>query len=561
MNVSETSRNVKMPAGRDAVLNRSISEKIEELKAKKSLLDGDRKAYEETSQTLINKNKEKIRCLRKDNKDLRQKLQDLNSKDEAVINKALKDKPIERASLKNKTGQEAITVLDHKVSDGIKQLNSLKHQVAQKKKQLTELSTKFNLQVKDASLAQATDKGESQEAQRIRYLENSCDKARLKIHEADHLCHTYEQILHKLKEDSLTWPLVLENLEKQIKQCQLEHEELKGMHNDAQLSKENALRDLKKQEDLVAEERKKRDLALQEKRKEAEEKKMLHERIERRFNSQRASFQQDEIGAMDKPTLSGEEQQQKITTYEEAFRRIKEATGVSDTMEVVYRFENQGATTAHLEELKRENEKQIVRLQEEKAALQNKFEEMKYTGESKLSSGQKMLEDFQEELRKEKQNRNEVEEKLDKLSKVLLQVKAGVDHLADKLSHLKTTKGHTTSARISPMSNEYVLDQLALCEEKLLKLMDDFGDTDLEKIQKHMEDEEFHANMENRLPLYNTRVKLPFQQAETIYGADSESGREDDAEVLSRIAIKKQSKELIDRQTKKCNTRRRKKPK
>lgn len=51
----------------------------------------------------------------------------------------------------------------------------------------------------------------------------------------------------------------------------------------------------------------------------------------------------------------------------------------------MYRFENQGATTAHLEELKRENEKQIVRLQEEKAALQNKFEEMKYTGESKLS--------------------------------------------------------------------------------------------------------------------------------------------------------------------------------
>lgn len=551
-----------MPAGRDAVLNRSISEKIEELKAKKSLLDGDRKAYEETSQTLIQKNKERIRTLRKDNKELRQKLRDLHSKDEAVINKALKDKPVERASLKNKTGQEAITVLDHKVSDGMKQLNSLKHQVVLKTKQLEELKTKLDLQAKNASLARSTDKGESPEAQRIRYLENSCDKAQLKIHEAVHLRQTYDQILDKLKEDSLTWPLVLEGLEKGIKQCQSELEELRGMHNDAQLSKENALRDLKMQEDIIAEERKKRELALQEKRKEAEEKKMLHDRIERRYNSQRASFQQDEMSTTDKPTLSGEEQQQKITTYEEAFRRIKEATGVSDTMEVVYRFENQGATTAHLEELKKENEKQIVRLQEEKAALQKKFEEMKYTGESKLSSGQKMLEDFQEELRKENKNRDEIEEKLDKLSKILLQVKAGVDHLADKLIHLKTTKGHTTSARISPMSNEYVLDQLALCEEKLLKLMDEFGDSDLEKIQKQMEEEEFHANMENRLPLYNTRVKLPLQQQdETTYGADSESSREDDAEVLSRIAIKKQSKELIDRQTKKCNTRRRKKPK
>lgn len=43
--VGNYSRNVKMPAGRDAVLNRSISEKIEELKAKKSLLGKKTKKY------------------------------------------------------------------------------------------------------------------------------------------------------------------------------------------------------------------------------------------------------------------------------------------------------------------------------------------------------------------------------------------------------------------------------------------------------------------------------------------------------------------------------------
>jgi hypothetical protein len=42
-------------------------------------------------------------------------------------------------------------------------------------------------------------------------------------------------------------------------------------------------------------------------------------------------LQQDELSPQEKAALSGEEQQQKITTYEEAFRRIKEATGVSDT--------------------------------------------------------------------------------------------------------------------------------------------------------------------------------------------------------------------------------------
>ena len=43
-------------------------------------------------------------------------------------------------------------------------------------------------------------------------------------------------------------------------------------------------------------------------------------------------MQQDELSAQEKAALTGEDQQQKITTYEEAFKRIKECTGVSDTM-------------------------------------------------------------------------------------------------------------------------------------------------------------------------------------------------------------------------------------
>jgi hypothetical protein len=47
--------------------------------------------------------------------------------------------------------------------------------------------------------------------------------------------------------------------------------------------------------------------------------------------AQRGSITQDDLSPQEKAALSGEEQQQKITTYEEAFRHIKEATGVSDT--------------------------------------------------------------------------------------------------------------------------------------------------------------------------------------------------------------------------------------
>lgn len=45
----------------------------------------------------------------------------------------------------------------------------------------------------------------------------------------------------------------------------------------------------------------------------------------------RGSITQDDLTSGEKQALMVEEEQAKITSYEEAFRRIKEATGVSDT--------------------------------------------------------------------------------------------------------------------------------------------------------------------------------------------------------------------------------------
>ena len=79
-------------------------------------------------------------------------------------------------------------------------------------------------------------------------------------------------------------------------------------------------------------------------------------------------------------------QEAKITNYEEALAKIKDATGVSDIQEVVDRFLNQGDTKRHLERLREENTRQVARLKEEKEKLQAQFEDMKYSGEAKTSA-------------------------------------------------------------------------------------------------------------------------------------------------------------------------------
>ncbi len=79
-------------------------------------------------------------------------------------------------------------------------------------------------------------------------------------------------------------------------------------------------------------------------------------------------------------------QEAKISSYEEALAKIKDATGVSDIQEVVDRFLNQGDTKRHLEQLREENTKVVSRLKEEREKLQAQFEDLKYSGEAKLST-------------------------------------------------------------------------------------------------------------------------------------------------------------------------------
>ena len=81
------------------------------------------------------------------------------------------------------------------------------------------------------------------------------------------------------------FPSILDAMESEIQSTRTELKELKAMHDDAQISKEAAQTELQKHEKVVYAERKQREIELAKMKKEAEEKKMQHERIERRIVS------------------------------------------------------------------------------------------------------------------------------------------------------------------------------------------------------------------------------------------------------------------------------------
>jgi len=531
----------------------SLTEEIEELRRKIALLDGDRKAYYENSQWTMQMNKDVVQKLRSKNKELRLDLAKKKAGDEKVIDDAFQEKdPVRHCAMRGMSGKEAIAKLDQQVCESKKRLNALNHQRKMREKKLASLQTECDQMMKDSESVMLTDTGESNEAQQLRILENRLDKMNLKLNEANKIRSTYEQILEHQKEERRTWPKQLDALEQGIKQQSEELNDLRIMYNDAQIARDTARAELAKLEQSVYEAKRERETQLQEYKKQAEEKKDHAEKVEKRL--QRASLQQDDGGHEQKSQLSGEEQERQISTYEEAMSKIKDATGVSDIQEVVQRFLSQGDTQKHLESLKLANDKTLVRLKEEKEKLEREFEEMKYSGEAKMSSGQRMLEEYQDKLKEIETKVKSTKQRQEHTSRILVNAKAGVEHLADKLQHLKTPKGQVPQAHLSPTSDEYILELLAICESKLLKLMEELGGKDIQDVVKEMEDSEFRSNLESKIPIYNTRVKLPTVN-EKLPGFDDDDDSGDDDDYLSRNAIKRNSQQIVDAKTKKHKAR------
>ena len=125
----------------------AIQEEIEELRKKLNLTDGDRKAYLESSEITMNKNKEQIAKLRLRNKKLHQELAIAKGQagDEEVILSAFNASTRNEVSLVRSgilSQEKVIAKYDQKVCELIKQYNALCHKSNCKEKKLKQLQVR-----------------------------------------------------------------------------------------------------------------------------------------------------------------------------------------------------------------------------------------------------------------------------------------------------------------------------------------------------------------------------------------------------------------------------------
>ncbi|KAJ3258003.1 hypothetical protein HK103_004137 [Boothiomyces macroporosus] len=510
-----------------------VDEELHDLKLRFELLEGDRKAYYETSQWAIRRNKEEINSLRQQNKQL----------SEAIAR--IKKSEIEVSSRISLTELEKF---DQKICDIQKKYDELQAEARAKEQKLRKQMDLFEDIKREADMVHSNTK-DSPQAKEIRMLENRLDKAVIKYNEAQSIRKTYELIVKRLQEERLTFDNQLANFEKTVRAKKQDAAELEMMSRDANHAKEVAKAELAQFEQQINEERKQREKDLQTR------KEMVKHKLEVADKADRKITKQDELNADPNGNSDVKEQydeatEKKLAEYEETMRLIKEATGVSDISEVIAKFQSQGETHAQLTQLQKINEIKIAELKEKKKIVQKENEEFKFMGESKHAHSQRTIEEFESHLKQSEQAYIDAKQKYERTVKILTNAKAGVQHLAEKLDAIKVG---SNLVKAPAVTNNTVVEALQVCVKKLESLATSLQNKELpeappkDNSQQQQPGEVVNILVVNPtvLPQYNTRVKLKpvdFEGTEQ----DDEDENDDEFEVPDRESLKKHTLQLIN---------------
>lgn len=516
-------------------------EELADLQRKYQLLEGDRKAYYETSQWTIKQNRETVAALKRENKELRNQLAQ-NTQKTAKKNEKQDPQKEELDKLRlyvkelRKKYDDMHVITNQKLGGLNKHLDAIKDL--------------------ERDSIRASDE-DSPMMRHIRMLENRLDKALIKFNEAQSIRRTYDQIVKRLREERIGYDNQLAAIDRTLKAKEHDLEELILMSHDANHAKEVAKAELVKVDAQLAQERQNREKELVERRGQVRARQELNAKMEAREKS-RVEIQleaQGDLNAKQEAVLTKtvvsnslyhaandqklEEEEKRITTFEEAFRKIKEATGVSDVSEVIQKFMTQEDTHNNLKQINEESQDRIDKLKNERHELQAKLEELKYSG-SGLDSSRRLVDEYEQKLAEAAANCEKERIKYEKVAKILVAMKAGIEHLKDKL------EGITIDEPNIPLTDDTVVDVLAQSEKKLMKILQMLGGDD-EAVRQALAS--YKANAEADLPQHNSRIEVtaPTHDSEEEDSEDYGSDVEDAMDVPDRGYVKNSSQQITEK--------------
>lgn len=389
----------------------------------------------------------------------------------------------------------------------------------------------------------------------IRMLENRLDKSLIKYNEAHSIRKTYEQIVSRLREERIGFDNQLQAIERTLKAKEHDLEELVLMSHDANHAKDQAKAELIRAEYQLHVERANRDKDIHERRAQVKATQEINAKIAAR-DHKRAEIKreaQGDLSAQDEKELSAmvlkneithennkkelEARQKRVTNYEDAFQKIKNATGVNDFQEVIQKILSQEGTKANLKNMVKEIQRSIDALQEQKLRERNAMEDIKYSG-SGPSGLRKVVDQLEAELSVTQANLNKEKDSYEAAAKSLLAVKSAVQQIIDKAERLKVD-----SSTLPILTDETLSEVLHVCEFRLLKAFDlvpSDADVDRGSVSVGGADSAFSTMDLSTLSDNNLRISTTLNP-EAFGACDDDELDDDGDEVMDRSTLKSTS--------------------
>jgi len=472
-------------------------------------------------------------------------------------------------------------------------VDSLKRLVRQKRNEFDtqkssskKLSSKLNKLKSEAVMEDNRPSPEDVElSKQIRKLENRLDKAMMQYNEAQGISSTYEHIVKRLKAERIEFDNQLTALERALESKNRDFEELTLLCGDASHARDVAQHTLHKAKWSFEENKQRRSREIRERQQHIKVRKQIikkQERAEednRRQQLQSADTSGTYVGDMSasnnsisvSPQGQIADQEQKLSVYENAFRKIKDATGVGNVNEMIRKVVGQESTTKNLVSLSAQHQTKMEGLSRLQKSLVNDVQVVKcsLSVSSSTKKSSKPLDELQDTLYARSSQLERAKSQLDRLELAIVSTKAGVEHLRAKLFDLPDEFG-VDSGNLMDMSlpdiirssGDILLDVHARANDNAVNEFNKYSTNDSNSSSNKVTrfSPQIERNLQSRRPTTRgaAEVCVPFNQRISLRSAkertafDQDDSDDDGAdfgdlgmEAISRKTLKKMSYHIV----------------
>ncbi|XP_068969856.1 outer dynein arm-docking complex subunit 3 [Bombus flavifrons] len=519
-----------------------LNKKITEIKKKIQLSEGQRKATFEEYEAKKHEYAEKIATLKRSVKELYVEYANIRNNEGKSGGKV----HVSRKSLaceKKRNLDETITKMQEDNIRLRKKHDLIKYERKKRQQRLHSLLDEYSKLTSNKMQKIFKEKMENPLRNKIVKLEVRLERIRMMQIKANIARMKYRSMCSDLKQKSVLYASSLKGLEDEIKEQENEMKRLEKAKEEAITLKDNMQETLIKEEIEVTNCSKERHAVLEEYRQRVLERKTELERLEKMIFHSRP---RDDFDTRGESHVQHAEDitKDEVTRLEETFAKLRSATGVSRSEDVLNRFLGQRATKDNLQKMRLATEQEKMALEKQRLQLIDEMEMRKFSETKDAEQNAEETEKLNRRIDQQRSRRLKADARRQKVEDLLQGITMTLWNVCNKFRDIIDTLPEESSEIQHP------LQLLDLINEKLTNTIETFGGQDkyLQVLQEisidKLETVSITTNsVEGKAARMDGGPLFP-RFPSTMTPATLLS--EDEEDIPTRNTLKKQAQQLVD---------------